>query len=84
MNVESGCDDRLLTGRCGGVFWLLHDEHAGVGAKRNTTRFEEEDDAATEFAEDAVLLIRANFEGDGVEDGAAVDFVDAEDAGLFQ
>ena len=44
--------------------------------------FEGEDDAAAEFAEDAVALVGADADLDGIGDGAAVDLVDAEDDGV--
>ncbi len=59
------------------------DEHVGgVVAEGDAVLFEGEDDAAAEFAEDAVALIGSDADLDGVGDGAAFDLVDAEDDGV--
>jgi hypothetical protein len=59
------------------------DEHVGgIVAEGDAFFFEGEDDAAAEFAEDAVALVGADADLDGIGDGAAVDLVDAEDDGV--
>jgi hypothetical protein len=77
-----GGGEGLLAWRGCGIFGGLHDEQAGVGAEGDTAGFEGEDDAAAELAQDAVFLVGADAEVDGVNDGAAVDFIDAEDCGV--
>ncbi len=52
---------------------------AGVVAERDAVSFEGDDDAAAEFAEDAVALVGPNTDLDGVGDGAAFDLVYAQD-----
>ncbi len=69
----------------GGVLWGggAQDEHVGrIVAERDAVFFKGEDDAAAEFAEDAVALVGANADLDGIGDGAALDLVDAEDVGV--
>jgi len=76
--------DQGLLGRwSGGVRGHLKDQHVGwVVAERDAVFFEGEDDATTEFAEDAVALVGADTNLDGVGDGAAFNLVDAEDNGV--
>ena len=52
----------------------------GVVAEGDAVFFEGEDDAAAEFAEDAVALVGADAELNEVGDVAAVDLIDAEDS----
>ena len=59
------------------------DEHVGgVVAEGDAFLLEGEDDAAAELAENAVALVDANADLDGIGDGAAFDLVDAEDDGV--
>ena len=70
----------MLGGRGGGILLGgLHDEEAGVGAEWYAFGFEGEDDAAAEFAEDGIFLIRLDPEIDWVEDGSAIDLVYTKD-----
>ncbi len=72
-------DEGLLGGWGGGV-GSAEDEHVGgIVAEGDAVFFEGEDDAAAEFAEDAVTLVGADADLDRVGDGAAFDLVDAED-----
>ena len=79
---EALADQGLLGGWGGGV-GCAQDEHVGgVVAEGDAFFFEGDDDAAAEFAEDAVALVGADADLDGVGDGAAFDLVDAEDDGV--
>lgn len=62
--------------------FLLHDQHVGGDAEGDALFLEGEDDAAAEFAEDAVALVGADASVDEVDDFAAADIVDAEDFGV--
>lgn len=79
--MQSLADERLLGGRCGWIL-LVHDEHAGVVAERDTFALEGENDAAAKLAEHGILLVGADADVDGIDDLAAVDLVDAEDVGV--
>jgi hypothetical protein len=69
----------LLGGRGGGV-GRAEDEHVGgVVAEGDAIFFEGDDDAAAEFAEDAVTLVGPDTDLDGVGDSAAFDLVDTKD-----
>lgn len=72
----------LLSGWGGRVWFLLHDQHVGGDAEGDAFLLEGEDDAAAEFAEDAVALISADAGVDEVDDFAATNVVDAEDFGV--
>ena len=75
-------DEGLLGGWGGGV-GCAEDEHVGgVVAEGDAVFLEGEDDAAAELAEDAVALVGADADVDGIGDGAAFDLVDAEDDGV--
>jgi hypothetical protein len=72
-----------LGGRSGGVGGHLEDQHVGgVVAQGDAVFFESDDDTTTEFAEDAVALVGADTDLDGVGDGAAFDLVDAKNNGV--
>src|SRR5258707_50498 len=75
--------DEGLLGWWGCRVGRAEDEHVGgVGAEGDSFFFEGEDDAATKFAEDAVALVDAHADLDGVGDGAAIDLVDSGDDGV--
>src|ERR1700710_468600 len=75
--------DEGLLGGWGCRVGCAEDEHVGgVVAEGDAFFFEGQDDAAAEFAEDAVALVGADADLDGIGDGAAVDLVDAEDDGV--
>lgn len=75
-------EQRLLRWRGRGIGLLLGDEHVGGDAEGNALLLEGEDDAAAEFAEDAVALVGADAGVDEVDDFATADVVDAEDVGV--
>lgn len=61
----------------------MQDEHVGgIVAEGDALFFKRQDDAAAKFSQDAVSLVGTDTDLDGVGDGAAVDFVDAEDVGV--
>jgi hypothetical protein len=69
-----------LLGWWGSRVGRAEEEHVGgVIAEWDAFFFEGKDDAAAEFAEDAVALVGSNPDLDGVGDGAAVDLVYAWD-----
>ena len=79
---HSSADQGLLSGWGSGV-GSAQDEHVGrIVAQRDAIFFEGKDDAAAEFAEDAVTLVGADTDLDRICDGAAFDLVDAEDVGV--
>ena len=60
----------------------MDDERAVGGTERNLFFVEGHEDAAAEFAHDAVALVDHNADVDGVDDFVAADLVDAEDVGV--
>ncbi len=67
----------------GGGVGVLHDEHVGgVGAERDSFCLEGLDDAEAQLAEDAVLLVGAHADVDGIEDLAAFDLIDSGNIGV--
>ncbi len=62
---------------------MLHDEHiGGVGAEWNAFDLEGLDDTTAQLAKDAVFLIGADPNADGIGDFAAFDLVYAGDVGI--
>lgn len=62
---------------------MLHDEHVvEVGAEGNALGFEGLDDADAQLAEDTVFLVGTDADGDGVDDLAAFDLINAGDVGV--
>jgi hypothetical protein len=72
----------LLGGRGGGVGRAQNEHVSGVVAEGDAFFFEGDDDAATEFAKDAVALVGPDTDLDGVGDSATFDLVDAGDDGV--
>jgi hypothetical protein len=81
QKVVSGCElttDEGLLGWWGCRVGRAEDEHVGgIGAEGDAFFFEGENDAAAKFAEDAVALVDAHADLDGVGHGAAIDLVDS-------
>ena len=72
-----------MVGAAGGAVGSgLHDDGAGGVAEGDPLFGEGDEDAAAEFAQDAVSLVGPDAEVDGVDDFSAVDLVDAEDVGV--
>ena len=76
---EDSADEGLLGGWRGGVRGTDDEHVGGVVAEGDAVLFEGEDDAAAQFAEDAIALVGADADLDGIGDGAAFDLVDTED-----
>src|SRR5260370_20008511 len=78
-----GCEltsDEGWLGWWGGGVGRAEDEHVGgIGAEGDAFSFEGENDEAAKFAEDAVALVDAHADLDGVGHGAAIDLVDSGD-----
>ena len=77
--VITSADQWLLSGRSRRIGGAENKHVGGVVAERDAVFFEGQDKAAAQLAEDAIALIGADADLDGVGDGAAFDLVDAED-----
>ena len=80
--VRVGSAKRVDLGGWSGGIGFLHNEQAGVVAKRDAVGLEGLEDAAAELAEDTVFLVGADTDVDRVDNFAAVDLIDAEDVGV--